>query len=213
MSWLSNLARGVRDIFDAIWYNIVMKCDDCETKPIAKKLCNRHYLQMKRHGRLIQSSREDRGAVFKDGEHYLPLGVGAKDGYVLIDERSVHLAKYKWSLSHGYPYSSAGLLHRVVMNAPRGTDVDHVDGDVFNAKRENLRLCTRAQNNMNRKVDNKTGYKGVYWHKVANKWAARIMFKRQSYHLGLYTDIQEAAVAYNKKASELFGEFARLNDV
>lgn len=209
---LRNIGRSIRDIFDAILcYTIVMNCNDCKTKPIAKKLCNRHYLQMKRHGKLSSTNREKRPAILLSGQWMIPIGLDAKHGYVLIDEESKWLDKYMWSLSHGYPCSGSGFMHRIVMDAPDGMDVDHISGSLMDCRRSNLRICTRGQNNMNRKVDNKTGFKGVYWHGVAQKWAARIMFERKSYHLGLHTTPEDAAKAYDMKAKELFGKFARLN--
>ncbi len=209
---LRPLGRKISDIFDAnMWYTSIRMCNDCKTNPRVKNLCNRHYLQMKRHGKVIETAREHRPAINREGAWYLPLGIGAKQGYVQIDEQDKWLDKYKWSLTHGYPCSSHGFLHRLVMDAPKGKDVDHKDGNLFDCRRGNLRLCTRGQNNMNRKNENKTGFKGVYWHKAANKYAARIMLERKSYHLGLFDNTEDAARAYDKKAIELFGEFARLN--
>ena len=60
---------------------------------------------------------------------------------------------------------------------------------------------------------NRTGYKGVYYHKAAKKFAARIQFMRKSYHLGLFNSKLDAADAYDKAAYKYFGEFARLNRV
>jgi hypothetical protein len=56
-------------------------------------------------------------------------------------------------------------------------------------------------------------YKGVYWQEPNKKWRARITINRKGQHIGLYTNENEAAKAYNEKALALFGTFARLNKV
>jgi len=54
-------------------------------------------------------------------------------------------------------------------------------------------------------------YKGVYWHKLAKKWGARITKNYKQHHIGLFISEKKAAMAYDEKARELFGEFALTN--
>ena len=54
-------------------------------------------------------------------------------------------------------------------------------------------------------------YYGVSFNKTANKWTAQIRHNGHKIHLGLYDDEVEAGRAYDRKASELFGVFAKLN--
>ena len=105
-------------------------------------------------------------------------------------------------------------IHRLVLNAPENMEVDHINGNRLDNRRENLRLCTSAQNKCNRgpRKDNKSGYKGVSWHGQRQKWTVRIKTPYGKYlSLGLYTDKKEAALAYNKAAVEHHGEFAFIN--
>ena len=109
-------------------------------------------------------------------------------------------------------------LHRFIMKLLEGDSkiiVDHIDKNGLNNKKENLRLCTQAENLRNsekRKSKKQTSiYKGVEWKKDRNKWRCRIKYNYKSIHLGTFEDEKEAALAYNKKAKELFGEFASLN--
>lgn len=100
------------------------------------------------------------------------------------------------------------LMHRLIMNAPETMEVDHVNGNRLDNRRENLRLCTSAENKRNRgpRKDNKSGYKGVSWHKQNKKWTVRIKTPYGKYlSLGLYDDKKEAALAYNKAAVEHHG--------
>lgn len=59
--------------------------------------------------------------------------------------------------------------------------------------------------------NNKSGYRGVYWHLRSIKWVARIKVDGRQVHLGCFDDPVEAARAYNRAALEAFGEFAWLN--
>lgn len=105
------------------------------------------------------------------------------------------------------------LLHRDILGATGKIEVDHIDGDGLNNLRGNLRVCTRAGNNQNRKLADSSvsGFKGVSFNKPLGKWQARIMHGTASIWLGLFEDASEAARAYDNKAVELFGEFAWLN--
>ena len=105
-------------------------------------------------------------------------------------------------------------MHREVMNAPDGMKVDHRNtGKTLDNRRENLRICTHAQNLQNTKKhrDNASGYKGVHLNKHAKKWQASVMSGGSRHYLGLFDDPKAAARAYDAKARELFGEFARTN--
>lgn len=92
-------------------------------------------------------------------------------------------------------------------------DVDHVNLNRYDDRKQNLRLATCPQNcsNQGKRSDNTSGYKGVTWHKVIGKWIAQIASNKKHSHLGTFTDPIEAAKAYDKAAKELHGEFARLN--
>lgn len=91
-------------------------------------------------------------------------------------------------------------------------EVDHVDTNPLNNRRENLRLATPTQNNanQNRRRDNTSGFKGVSYSKNAKKWMATIQIKGQRKHIGYFATAEQAYEAYCKVAKEYFGEFARL---
>jgi HNH endonuclease len=100
-----------------------------------------------------------------------------------------------------------------IMRAPDGMEVDHINGDGLCNLRENLRVCTKAENMRNRgkQINNTSGYKGVYFNKHAKKFSAQIKLYGKAIYLGLYDSPVEAARAYDAKARELFGEFAVTN--
>lgn len=103
-------------------------------------------------------------------------------------------------------------MHREIMKAGKGKVVDHIDHNPLNNQKENLRLCSYSQNSMNmtpRKSLSK--YKGVCFRK--GKWNAHITLNYKQMHLGVHDTEEQAALAYNIKAKELFGEFAYLNKI
>ena len=108
------------------------------------------------------------------------------------------------------------LMHRVIMGAKTGEDVDHQDGNGLNNTRRNLRVCSRSQNQANRqkRLLNKTShFKGVFWNKRHKTWYATCYCLGKQYWLGSFDNEIDAANAYNKKTFELFGEYALLNKI
>lgn len=107
-------------------------------------------------------------------------------------------------------------LHRKIMGAKNSKiSVDHIDRDGLNNQKSNLRLCNQSENIRNSKLskNNTTGFKGVMWHKGANKFMAYIRHDYKMYNLGLFKTAKEAAIARNKKSLELHGKFAYVNPV
>jgi len=139
--------------------------------------------------------------------------------FISVDDSDfVFLNHFNWQVDKNGVVSShaVGLMSRLIMEAPRGKEVDHIDGNRFNNQRSNLRLATSSQNKCNRgpRKDNKSGLKGVSWHRPLNKWTARIKIPYGKYlHLGLFGSKIEAAKAYNGAAEKYHGEFAWLNSV
>ena len=112
------------------------------------------------------------------------------------------------------------LSHRLIWRIHTGDDpgdfeIDHADLDRSNSRFGNLRLSTHGQNQANGKAyrNNKTGYRGVQWHKQHRKFISSIQVNKKSIHLGLFTTAEAAAYAYDNAAIKYFGEFARINGV
>ena len=105
------------------------------------------------------------------------------------------------------------FLHQLIMETPKGMVTDHINGDPLDNRKQNLRICTQAENVRNRRAgkNNTSGFKGVSWHKRTNSWHARIDHNKKPIHIGCFEDKEEAARAYDRKAIELHGEFAYTN--
>lgn len=139
--------------------------------------------------------------------------------YATVDEEDFEvLNQWKWSLlvtkNRMYAVSGNILMHRLLLRAPKGKDVDHKNGDGLDNRRENIRTCTHAQNMMNTKryKSNKSGFKGVYYLRYSKKnpWAASIQLKGRREFLGLFPSKERASEAYNEAALKGAGEFARI---
>ena len=139
----------------------------------------------------------------------------------LVDIDKYDLIKdYYWGIEtdSGYVVTNIGnkiiRLHRLVTNCPKGKVVDHKHGSEsrFDNRLCNLRICDvvdNARNSITHK-NNKLGVKGVSIDR--RKYVARIRDNGKTITIGRYETVKEAADAYDKKAKELFGEFAWLNN-
>lgn len=103
------------------------------------------------------------------------------------------------------------ILHRLILSFPDGLDIDHINGDTLDNRKSNLRICTHGENMRNRKVNNGCKYKGVFFVNRSKNFRAEIVVNGKRTHIGQFLDPREAALAYNEKALEIHGEFARLN--
>jgi hypothetical protein len=89
--------------------------------------------------------------------------------------------------------------------------LDHINGDGFDNRIANLRLCSFSENKANsaRYKNNKTGFKGVFWNKKLNKFTASLRVNGKGIFLGVFPSKEEAAQAYLNAAQQYFGLFAR----
>lgn len=110
------------------------------------------------------------------------------------------------------------VVHRLIYifhygDIPKNLQIDHINGIKWDNRIENLRLATISQNicNTKERINNKSGYKCIFWFKYKQKWGVNIKKDNKNYHVGYFDDIKDAIISYNKKALELYGEFAYIN--
>lgn len=147
--------------------------------------------------------------------------------FALVDDEDFEeLSKYKWvadnfhtvwyarryiKLARG-KYSSI-RMHRVIMKAPKGVEIDHINCNGLDNRKENLRFCTSSQNKYN-KPKRKSGsskYKGVHAY-YDGRWAVHIQAAGlKMKQIGVFNTQEEAARAYDAAARKYHGEFAYLN--
>lgn len=91
--------------------------------------------------------------------------------------------------------------------------VDHINRNSLDNRKSNLRFCTMRENSYNSGARNGRKYKGICKYRDGKRWVAKIGYDGNDYHIGIFNTPEEAALAYNEKAKEFFGEFAYLNEV
>lgn len=153
-------------------------------------------------------------------------------GFVALvdDEDYEWLKQVKWQFVGGYAKTEAKakayvaafpdylastrtvFMHRLLLKAPAGVEVDHRFGNTLDNRKEFLRLATKSQNQQN--ASSFTGvskFKGVSWHKANRKWMAQITSNGSRIFLGSYLSEEDAALAYDQAANQLNGAYAKLN--
>lgn len=149
---------------------------------------------------------------------YFYVGNDGKVYLVGSDEEVNQVSKGKGYLSvrYGGKYIMTHRLVYALTKGPFYSHIDHIDGNPSNNSISNLRLCDQGLNVANARIrsDNTSGYIGVIWHKASKgRWQAQTMYKGKRIHVGLFTDKEEAALAYNYKITELFGHQCTFNQV
>lgn len=146
-------------------------------------------------------------------------------GVALVDDKDYDmLMKYKWCFCDSYAQTSITIspknqktyrMTHFINNISKDKETDHIDHNKLNNQKYNLRIVTRSQNMMNKSCHKNTTseFKGVSWKTSNKKWVAQISINKKVNYIGLFNSEINAAIAYNKKALELFGEYAYLNEV
>lgn len=127
------------------------------------------------------------------------------------------VSKVCWSRgnkTYGYPvgwYKGKLIrLNRFIMNCPEGMIVDHMNHNCLDNRKSNLRIVTKQQNSINKRVleANSSGYTGVVWDKSRNKWQARIRYNGKHIFLGRYDNIEDAVSARVEAEKQYFKQYS-----
>jgi len=154
-----------------------------------------------------------------DAVKTIPLGEGV---YAYVDAADYEwLSQWQWRQHGGYAARHVKregkhqviFMHREIMQPPEGKVTDHVSGNKFDNTRANLRNITLQENqhNTRKRAGASSIYKGVTYYKAGRCWRASVDCGKERYYLGQFDSEVEAKRAYDRKAVEVFGEFARPN--
>lgn len=148
----------------------------------------------------------------------IPLSRGKS---AIVDDAVLErLRSFNWYCStNGYavaydPSDTSGnskiIMHRIIIEAPKGVEVDHINGNKLDNRLSNLRLASKQENARNRgkNSNNRSGYKGVCFAKGSDKWRAYITVDGRQVHLGLHSTPELAYGAYCESLTKYHGSFA-----
>lgn len=145
----------------------------------------------------------------------IPLGHGQ---FAIVDDEDYEaVSRYKWhtmaNSTGSHIYAATKLrMHRLILDAPPGYMVDHINGDTLDNRRSNLRLCTNSQNQQNTPSrGGSSQYKGVSFQVKSGKWIAAFQYNGIRYYCGMWDSEEDAAKAVDKKRGEVCGDFASKN--
>lgn len=154
------------------------------------------------------------------GKLNIPLTKGKN---AVIDECSKDtVSRYIWHFDGKYAATNTVVngkrkkirMHRLLLDAPSGLDIDHINGDRLDNRLTNLRVCTRSQNlrNQGLRSNNSSGYRGITYYKPYKKWAAQIYIDGKNKRIGYFDDLASAVDAYNEDAKKYYKNFARIQE-
>lgn len=154
-------------------------------------------------------------------ENFKTITLTNKDHKQVIVDKELfdELSKHKWHENpYGYAFSSKlGFMHRYILNCTdKNLIVDHINHNILDNRKCNLRIVTRQQNNWNSRSNTGTSkFKGVRRIERDNKYisyVSNIVYNKKAIFLGYYSTELEAAYAYNLHVKDYFGEYACLNE-
>ena len=186
------------------------KIKNCQNPIKSRELCNKHYLQITRHNKILERTRFDENEIIEKGE-YAEILLYDKNNKEKargkIDISNIDkIINSKWCMNtSGYITRNNGkekYIHRVIINETNGKIIDHINHDKLDNRRKNLRLCSHSQNSRNRES------KGITWDKENNKWMAQIVVNYKNIKLGRYLTKEEALTVRHKAEKKYFKEFA-----
>lgn len=140
----------------------------------------------------------------------------SNDNYFYIDiDDYGKVSKYTWIIDSNYVTTTISnkkiLLHRFIMNVnQKNVIVDHINGNPYDNRKCNLRICSQSNNSMNRKlsIKNMSGFTGVQFNKKSNKWYSKISVNGKHIFLGSYNNIEDAINARKNAEIKYFGEYS-----
>lgn len=188
-------------------------CEVCGRKHDARHsshYCRKHQYQIEKYGKTLDCNPRSKfdpnefrfvGNDIVEFDTYKVPTFELDTTYLIDAEDYPLVSKYHWCTNKN-GYARTGncketniLLHRLIMNPKLGQQVDHINLNIRDNRKSNLRICNNSLNSSNRKPYNKLNVKGVEYHKKENKYSAYFRINNKQYHSPCYKTIEEASFA------------------
>jgi hypothetical protein len=202
------------------------KCIYCDSvtkvKPRRKfnndLICDRHYMQLKTHGKIFEDEYKVNKIILYDSYAEVVIYDISRNEKcrAIVDLDDVERIKnYKWYEAKGYIKHTIQeetkryniLLHRFIMNPPDNMVVDHINHNPLDNRKENLRICTQQQNNMN----SDKGF-SVHFSKRDGSWIVQIKINNKNVHIASLRDWDYAIMVRLKAEQIVQGEYSDQKD-
>jgi hypothetical protein len=162
------------------------------------------------------------GNQYKNIDDYT-VGVTSKGVLYLLDTEDIENAqRYTWTVNNGYiathDYENNFRklsLHRLVTNCPDGKDVDHINHDKLDNRKSNLRICSRSENCMNKRIQNNNTHDcpGLVWRERDRVWEVYIAIDGKYKYIGGSKDKNKAIKIRKDAEKNIYGEFRLKEDI
>lgn len=185
-------------------------CEVCGRKHSGRHsshYCRKHQLQIEKYGKALDCDSRNKfdANEFRFIENncvefdtYKNVTCEKDETFIIDAEDYPIVSKYKWSTySKKYASTNNGkvLLHRLITEARKGQQVDHINLNTFDNRKCNLRVCNNSLDSSDRNPYNELGIKGIEYHKNINKFSAYFRINDKQYHSRCYKSKEEASFA------------------
>lgn len=189
-------------------------------KKRGKFLCDKHYQQIRLYGKILKQTIYDKNEIIVLDDHAEIILYNVKHqevGRAKIDLEDIEkVKKFKWRLNNqGYVLTKFQnkhiRLHHLFIGKPiNDLEVDHINGNPSDNRKQNLRICSHSENLMNKRMmkNNTSGIVGVCWDKLTKKWVVYISINKKLKHLGRFQDKQKAINIRKQAEQKYYGKFA-----
>lgn len=165
----------------------VENCNNTYYRKIdGKPYCSKHRTQIMRHGRILEKTIYDPNEIIvKDDYAIIKIINNDNEVFdVLIDLDEVDkVSKFKWHIANGYAATGGStterhLLHNLIMGSPHGKDIDHINGNTLDNRKQNLRQITHSGNGANRghQKNNQLKRKNIHYDKTRDRYVVQIKY-------------------------------------
>lgn len=209
--------------------NNICKHPTCNKPASVLGYCRRHYLQFHKYKKTFNTRFDDNEFIIQEDYCIIPIKYKSIIKNVIIDIDDIEKCKkYKWCIQEAKTSKSNNYirvcchinnktikLHRYILNETNPSiEIDHINGNTLDNRKNNLRLCKHINNMKNQKLNknNTSGYKGVYYNKTTNKWWAEIHYNNKKIWLGSYIELNDAIKARKEAETKYFGEYMRTSN-